>query len=353
MQIVQAEGLSFNQLREVDKWSFNEYWYKITKSFFKLKETFEVDFVIDSAIANELLSYIEEAYKYLPDDLNNESKYNSARIALKRWLKYPNNDTYFESIRKSLEDFIEKPAIQKITGKITATPSEWNAPLNSTLIAELVDPSGTQISRSSYIWWINKNWKRTIIWRKASLNYTFVEEGTFTVFLDVKSSHKNKAWYTDVLPYSGSVQIKVKEKIASVILRISWKSLNFDNEIKFSPDTAGYGLIFDATSSVAASGTKFLTTTWDFGNGVKKSYSGSPRIERIIYSKEWSYDAVLKLKTNRGKIIEKKFRVLVHKPIASIKANATEGFMWDKFTFRAKAYWDTKHLSYAWEIIER
>jgi len=111
MQIVQAEGLSFNQLREVDKWSFNEFWYKITKSFFKLKETFEVDFVIDSAIANELLSYVEEAYKYLPDDLNNESKYNNARIALKRWLKYPNNDTYFESIRKSLEDFIEKPLL--------------------------------------------------------------------------------------------------------------------------------------------------------------------------------------------------------------------------------------------------
>jgi len=43
-----------------------------------------VDFVIDSATANELLSYVEEAYKYLPDDLNNESKYNNARIALKR-----------------------------------------------------------------------------------------------------------------------------------------------------------------------------------------------------------------------------------------------------------------------------
>ena len=60
MQIVKAEGLSFNQLREVDKWSFNEFWYKITKSFFKLKETFEVDFVIDSATANELLSYVKK-----------------------------------------------------------------------------------------------------------------------------------------------------------------------------------------------------------------------------------------------------------------------------------------------------
>lgn len=351
LAVVNAE-LSFNKLREVDKWSFNEYWYKITKAFFKLDETFKVDFVIDTKIANQLLDYVEKAYKYLPDDLNNESKYNKAKIALKRGIKYPNNDTYFESIRKALEDFIEKPKIQQIKGSILATPNEWNAPLVTTLSAELEDPSGTQISRSSYIWWMNINWKRIVIWTKPTISKTFNEEGTFTVFLDVKSSHKNSFWNRDVLPYSGSVKVKVKQKIASVILRISWKSLDYNNEIKFSPETAGYGLIFDATSSVAAVGTKFLTTTWDFGNWVKKSYSGWPRIERIIYSREWNYDAVLKLKTNRWKIIKKKFKILVHKPIASIKANKTEGFIWDRFNFRAKAYWNTKYLSYFWEIID-
>ena len=345
-------GLSFNQLREVDKWSFNEYWYKITKAFFKLQETYKVDFVIDSTVANQLLDYVEKAYKYLPDDLSNEDKYNKAKIALKRWIKYPNNDTYFEWIRRALEDFIEKPNIKQIKGSILASPSEWNAPLVTTLSADLEDPTWSQISRSSYIWWMNVNWKRTVIWTKPTISKTFTQKWTFTVFLDVKSSHKNSFGNRDVLPYSGSVKVKVKEKIASVILRISWKSLDYDNEIKFSPETAGYGLIFDATSSVAASGTKFLTTTWDFGNGIKKSYSGSPRIERVIYSREWNYDAVLKLKTNRWKVIENKFKILVHKPIASIQVNKEEGFMWDKFTFRARAYWSTKFLSYSWEIID-
>jgi len=353
ISVVNAENtLSFTKLREVDKWSFNEYWYKITKAYTELDEAFQVDYVLDSTVLNKLLTLTEEARKFLPDDLNNESKYNKAKIALKKWLKYPNNDTYFENIRKSLENFIEKAKIDSLKGSIIATPKEWNAPLNTTLRAEIEDPSGTQISRNAYIWWMNVNGKRKIIGTKPSMNYTFIEEGTFTVFLDVKSSHKNSFWNRDVLPYSNSVKIKVKEKIASVILRISWQSLNFDNEIKFAPDNAGFGLIFDATSSVAASWTKFVTTTWDFWNGVKKSNSGSPRIERVIYSREWNYDALLKLKTNQGKIIEKHFRVLVHKPIASISVHSTDWFMWDNFVFKAKSYWDIKHLSYSWKIID-
>jgi len=57
---------------------------------------------------------VEEAYKYLPDDLNNEAKYRDAKVALKLGLKYPNNDTYFEKIRKSLETFIENANIQSL-----------------------------------------------------------------------------------------------------------------------------------------------------------------------------------------------------------------------------------------------
>ncbi|MDQ7022514.1 MAG: PKD domain-containing protein [Candidatus Gracilibacteria bacterium] len=352
IQVTNAESISFNQLREVDKGSFNEYGYKITKTYTNLDEIFKTDFIIDSTIANQLLVLIEEAYKYLPDDLSNEAKYRDAKVALKLGIKYPNNDTYFEKIRKSLEIFIEKPNIQKLKGSIISTPNEGNAPLISTLRAEIEDPSGTSISKGAYIWWMNINGKRTIIGTKPSISHTFTEEGTFTVFLDVKSSHKNSNGYRDVLPYSGSVKIKVKEKIASVILRISGKSLDYDNEITFSPDTASYGLIFDATSSVASSGTKFIETTWDFGNGVRKSYSGGPVIERVIYSREGNYDAILKLKTNNGKIIEKTSRVLIHKPIASIKASSTEGYMGDKFTFRAVSYGDTQYLTYSWEIID-
>jgi len=43
--------------------------------------------------------------------------------------------------------------------------------------------------------------------------------------------------------------------------------------MKFTPDQASYGLLFDATSSTPTSGTRFSSVSWDFGNGVKRSYT--------------------------------------------------------------------------------
>jgi hypothetical protein len=348
--ITNAEWSSYTNLRDVDKGSFNEYRYKITKNFFKLKETFEVDFVINSTVANNMLLDAAEAFKYLPDDLNNDLKYNKLKIALKKAIKYPNNEVYFSGITKALKGFIEEPLIESIVGTINATPNQGNAPLVTTLTASIEDPTWTEISKSAYIWWVNINWKRQIIWNRSTLSRTFIAEWNYTVFLDVKSSHKNSKGYRDVLPFTSSVKIKVKEKIASVILRISWKALNSEDEVKFSPETASYGLLFDASSSVPTNGTKFLKTSWDFGNGVRKSYKGSPKVERVIYSREWNYEAYLELKTNTWKTIRQKIKVLIQRPIASIKVNKTEGFMWDKFSFRAESHW-TNNLTYSWEII--
>ena len=345
------EDLSYTELNNIDRWTFNEYWYKITKLYALLDEDYKVNFVINSQIANQILNLVEKWYKYLPDNLDNEGKYRDVKVALKLGLKYPNNDTYFNKIRKSLKSFVQEPIIQKVKAKIIATPKEGNAPLITTFRAEAEDPSWTTISKRNYIWWMNIWGKKVIIGNRTSISHTFTEEWTYTVFLWVKSSHKNKNGNVDVLPYLWTVKVKVKEKIASVILRISWKSLNFDDELKVSPDDASYWLIFDATSSVPASGTKIIKTTWNFGNGVKKSYSGSPKIERIIYSREWDYEWFLELTTNQWKTIKKKFRLLVHKPIASIKVNKTEWFIWDKFNFYPESHWNSKYLSYSWSIV--
>jgi hypothetical protein len=105
-----------------------------------------------------------------------------------------------------------------------------------------------------------------------ALNYTFREEGNFSIFLDVVSDHKNVAGFTDVLPFRSRADIQVKEKIASVIIKVNGVSLRDRDEIKFTPEEARYGLLFDATSSTPTSGTKFIKTEWEFGNGVKKEY---------------------------------------------------------------------------------
>jgi hypothetical protein len=49
-----------------------------------------------------------------------------------------------------------------------------------------------------------------------------------------------------------------------MILKVNSKNLDENDELKFSPDDSIYGLLFDATSSIPTSGTKFLRTEWDF-----------------------------------------------------------------------------------------
>ncbi len=342
----------FTTLRAVDKGTFNEYRYKITKEFFVLQSTFEIDQEIDATAANKILNYAKTWYKYLPDNLINENNYNKLVIALRKWIKYPNNEVNYSSIRKALKGFMIDADIQEVSWKIEAEPVVGNAPLVTTLRARVSDPSGSKITSSTYTWWMDVAGKRKIIGKKASLSYTFTTEWNYIVFLDAKSSHRNASWNIDVLPYSWKVEIKVEEKIASVIFRISGQKLPSDDEIKFSPEEASYGLIFDATSSVPSTWTKFLETSWDFGNGVKKKYKGSPRIERVIYSREWEYDATLRLKTNQLNTIVKNFRVIVHKPIASISSSQEEGFIGDKFVFKATSHGTKKSLAYVWEIID-
>jgi hypothetical protein len=82
--------------------------------------------------------------------------------------------------------------------------------------------------------------------------------------LDVTSNHRNANRNIDVIPFSKKVDISVKEKVASLILKVNSKSLDSSDELKFTPEEAVYGLMFDATSSIPNSGTKFIATEWEF-----------------------------------------------------------------------------------------
>jgi len=103
-----------------------------------------------------------------------------------------------------------------------------------------------------------------ILGRGPSINFTFREEGNYTVFLDVKSAHKNSAGFTDVLSFQSRAIVQVKEKIASVIIKVNTLNLGNSDELKFTPDESSYGLIFDATSSTPTGGSRFARTEWDF-----------------------------------------------------------------------------------------
>lgn len=172
------------------------------------------------------------------------------------------------------------------------------------------------------------------------------------MFLDVTSSHKNTLGNTDVLPFRARQTIEVKEKVASLILKVDSQRVGNESEIKFTPEEASYGLLFDATSSTPTSGAKFTNTSWDFGNGVKRSYKGSPKIERVQFARQGEYNVILTLRTNEGKEVKKEFLIIVRDPIAKIDITKQDGYIGDSFTFNAKNSGTTRDLSYNWEIID-
>jgi hypothetical protein len=230
----------YTQFRLVDAWTFNEYRYKITDEFFNFRNKYEIDWKINTDSANKILNYATTGYKYLPDSLINKNLLNYLKTSIERWIKYPNNTSNYSSIVEDIEKYLENTNIGAIKWKVEAFPSSWNAPLNVTLRWSVTDPTWTPIPSYNYTWWINENWKRKVLWNWLSLNYLFKEEWNFSVFLDVKSSHKNALWNIDVLSFSSRADIVVKEKIASLIIKVNSLNLRNSNELKFTPEEAKY-----------------------------------------------------------------------------------------------------------------
>jgi hypothetical protein len=350
--VSEKDELEYLKLSTVDIWSFNESRYRIIQNFFLLKQKYEIDWVIDKKISNDLLLVAQKWANYLPDNLKNENYYRALDIAVKRWMKDIKSEWAYNWILLAIWDFLDKTEIKKVEWTIEAFPTVWNAPMTTSLRARVKDPTWTKIEDYNYTWWINVWWKTIVIWKKPSISYTFRDEWTFTVFLDVKSSHKNSRWYSDTLPLRIRQDIEVQEKIASLIVKVWATDLKQQDNIKFTPEDALYGIVFDATSSTPTNGSKFIKTSWDFWNGVKKEYSTWPRVERIIYNREWEYPVSLELTTNELKKIKREFTISVHKPIATINSSQESWFLWDKFTFSAKPSGNEKNLNYAWKVID-
>lgn len=341
----------YTTLRSIDLGTFNEYRYRLTEQFFILREWFTIDNSLDVDTILRIAALADEGYKYLPDNLVNKNYLSALKTDLQKGAKYPGNETAYAEILGWLADYIEKVEIDSISGSIEGSPISGNAPLVTTLRAKVQDPTGTKVLNGNYTWWIDVAGEKQVIGRGPSINYSFREEWKYSVFLDVTSSHKNAGWFTDVLPYRERVDINVNEKVASLIVKVNSDTVSDNTILKFTPDDAAYGLLFDATSSTPTSGTRFSSVSWDFGNGVTRSYSWNPKIERIIYGREGDYEVRLTMVTNEWKTVESSFLVSVHDPIATIEVNREDGYIGDKFTFAAKTSGVYRDLTYSWEIV--
>lgn len=344
--------IDYLELRSIDAGTFNTYRYLIGQKYLELNKGFQVDGTMEREVLIDIAKLAKTGKNYLPNNLTNDNLFNNLVISLEKWSKQASNSNNFKALSDAIQAYLENADIGAISGEIVVTPNEGPAPHNTSLRAQVVDPSGSRLENYNYTWWIDASGQKTIIWNGPSINYTFSNEGTFGVFLDVTSNHKNAAWYTDVLPLRQKTTVKVNEKIASVILNVNNNKVVNNGVVKVSPSEAEYGIIFDATSSTPSNGSQFQQTLWDFGNGVKREYRGWPKIERVQYSSTDIRTVTLSLVTNEWNIITRQFDIIVSQPIAEIKTSSKSGFLGDTFTFLAKGSDQFEGLNYNWEIID-
>ena len=102
-----------------------------------------------------------------------------------------------------------------------------------------------------------------------------------------------------------------------------------------------------------ATGTRFTSTRFDYGNGNIAQYNNSPSLDRQIFSNVGTYKLRMEVTTNENQKIIKEISIEIRDPISTIKADKVNGFARDEFHFSAFNTASFFNLGYAWEISEQ
>lgn len=342
---------------EYDTNTFDNYKKQIELLSSTLDREYQVNNKITTPTLTNLGSLVKSSMETFSDSndiIFNTNIANSLITAIELVKKSPDSDTAISNLAKNLNDYLTKIKMGRIKGKITASPETGNAPLIVTLRAsEVVDPSGVTIPKENYIWWIRSTGgTRTILGTGPSIAYTFPEERTYTVFLNILSSSRNKNGKTDVLPFDSYATVHVLPKLGNISLSINGVYVSNLDRIKFTPAQGRQGLIIDATASTSAAGTKFIATRFDFGNGNISQYNNSPSLDRQIYSNEGIYRLKMEVTTNENQKVIKELEIEIRDPISSIRSDKVNGFPRDEFHFNASSSAAYLNLGYSWQITE-
>lgn len=326
-----------------------------------LSASFEQDYKVNGKLSavslSELKTLVTASMDTFPDQDEVIFNTNTAKALLSSLevvRRTPDSDAAVVAFAKDLKTFLTGLKIGRVNGTIKISPDSGNAPFTATLRAEGVsDPSGVTLPNGNYIWWIRTaGGAKSVIGTGPSIAYTFPEERTYTVFLNILSASRNSKGNTDVLPFAGSANINVLPRLGNLYLYVNSTAVGDNNRIKFTPSVSRNGLTLDATSSTPATGTRFVRTSWDFGNGNTISYNDGPRVERQIYANQGTYQARLELLTNEGQKIVRTFVIEVNDPIASIRADKKTAYPNDEVKFSVAPNTIIAGILYDWKILD-
>lgn len=339
--------------------TFKEYQSHIKVALENLEAELRVNWSVSVANLQNIKSLVQAWYDRLPDNSDFTTINSTAKRAVDMYIDIaignPKSTQKVGDAISKTSAFITGVKIGQISGNISATPGEWNAPLSVSFLAtDVIDPSWTTPWTSNYIWWIRENgWVRRELWRWPSLMYTFTQEWTFTINLDVISWSRNSKGKTDVLPLSISKSISVKPKLGEIILLVNGVNVSNIDSIKINPTLGKMGIILDATASRAIGNGNIIKTFWKFGNGNEMTYDGKPIVERQVYGNQGTYPLELQIETNDGKKVTKKLQIIARDPSAVIQMEDAPVHVGQAIHVSALSYFtstNNTNVEYSWQI---
>lgn len=341
---------------ENDADTFREYQNKLRIAIQDLENELRINKKVNTGNLQNIKNLVQAAFDRLPDFGDAGTQNDTMKRAVDRdielAIKNPSSTSQVGNAISSIASFISSANIESVQWGINATPGEGNAPVTVSFQATGVkDPSGTTPDQMNYIWWIRENWgTRKELGRGKSLVYTFTQEWSYTVFLDVISGSRNSKNKIDVLPLTVSKVIDVKPRLGEIVLLVNGVNVSNLTSLKINPNIGKMGIIFDATASRATGG-NISETTWDFGNNNTQSYQWAPTVERQIFSNDGDYNVKLTLNTNNGQVFTKNLRLIVRNPSAVIAGDTVSWNIGDDMYFSSISYFtNSTNVEYSWQI---
>lgn len=130
---------------EYDLNTFDNYKKQIELLSSTLDREYQVNNKITAKTLGSLVALVKSSMETFPDSDNavfNANLANSLITAIEVVKKNPDSDTAITNLAQSLTEYLTKAKVNRIKGKIIASPESGNAPVTVTLRAsEVVDPS--------------------------------------------------------------------------------------------------------------------------------------------------------------------------------------------------------------------
>ena len=316
----------------------------------EIEREFKINNKIDLTTLGKLQALVQASESTFPDNTDqifNANLANNVITSIELVQKKPDSQSAILGMAKDLVDYLSKVKIGRITSGMAATPAQGNAPLTVSLQAtNSIDPSGVVIPQNNYLWSIQTgDGQMDVIGVGQSIVYTFTDQNTYTVFLDINSPSRNKNGKTDVLPFHSSITVNVLPKIGAVNLSINGVNVSSADSYKITPAAGQAGVIMDASTTYAEGSAQITGYTWDFGNGVTDTENGTPQIASQIYANPGTYHPNLTLQLNTGKTMQKKLNLEVRDPVAYIQYDKNNThYAHDTLKFTAVTSLDTSTL---------